>query len=76
MKAQMRYADRSASAGGGDRRRRRKAAGAVTIKDPTSGAMAGGVADNKTWREDRPGQVTVPRGELIAAVRRILSELR
>ncbi len=77
MKAQMRYADRRLSPAavivGGDER----AAGAVTIKDLDLGrALAAGVADNKTWREDRPGQVTVPRGELIAAVRRILSELR
>ncbi len=77
MRAQMRYADRRLSPAavifGGDER----AAGQVTIKDLDLGrAMAGGVADNNTWREDRHGQVTVPRGELIAAVRRILSELR
>src|SRR5579871_1075680 len=73
MRAQMRYADRRLSPAavilGGDER----AAGAVTIKDLDLGReLAGGVADNKAWREDRPGQVTVPRGELIAELRRIL----
>ncbi|HXQ12561.1 MAG TPA: histidine--tRNA ligase [Caulobacteraceae bacterium] len=75
MKAQMRYADRRLSPAavivGGDER----AAGAVTIKDLDLGrALAARVADNKTWREDRPGQVTVPRGELVAAVRRIIGD--
>jgi hypothetical protein len=34
------------------------------------------VADNKTWREDRPGQVTVPRAALVTAVRRIIESAR
>jgi histidyl-tRNA synthetase len=73
MKAQMRYADRRLSPAavivGGDER----AAGAVTIKDLDLGrALASGVQDNRTWREDRPGQITVPRTELVAAVRRIV----
>jgi histidyl-tRNA synthetase len=73
MRAQMRYADRRLSPAavimGGDER----AAGQVTIKDLDLGReLAGGVADNRQWRADRPGQVTVPRGELVATVRAIL----
>ncbi len=77
MKAQMRYADRRLSPAavivGGDER----AAGTVTIKDLDLGrALAAGVSDNKTWREDRPGQVTVSRAELVSAVRRIVEPRR
>ena len=73
MRAQMRYADRRLSPAavivGGDER----AAGQVTIKDLDLGReLAAGVADNKTWRDERPGQITVPRADLVAAVRRIV----
>ena len=48
-------------------------AGAVTIKDLDLGrALAQGMSDNQAWRAERPGQVTVPRGEMIARVRAIL----
>jgi histidyl-tRNA synthetase len=73
MRAQMKYADRRLSPAavilGGDE----IAAGQVTIKDLDLGReLAAGVSDNQQWRADRPGQVTVPRGELIAQVRAIL----
>ena len=73
MRAQMKYADRRLSPAavilGGDE----LAAGQVTIKDLDLGrVLASGVADNQQWRADRPGQVTVPRGELVAHVRTIL----
>jgi histidyl-tRNA synthetase len=73
MKAQMKYADRRMSPAvvilGGDE----IAAGTVTIKDLDLGRqMAQGVTDNKEWREGRPGQVTVPRGELVQVIRRIV----
>jgi len=73
MRAQMKYADRRLSPAavilGGDE----LAAGQVTIKDLDLGrALAGGVADNQQWRADRPGQVTVARGELVAKVGAIL----
>ncbi|HEY0053302.1 MAG TPA: histidine--tRNA ligase [Caulobacteraceae bacterium] len=69
MKAQMKYADRRRAPAvvmlGGDE----LAAGQVTIKDMALGrALAAGVADNQAWREGRPGQVTVERGELVASV--------
>ncbi|HEX4181376.1 MAG TPA: histidine--tRNA ligase [Caulobacteraceae bacterium] len=73
MRAQMKYADRRLSPAavilGGDE----IAAGQVTIKDLDLGReLANGVSDNRQWREDRPGQVTVARDALIAGVRAIL----
>jgi histidyl-tRNA synthetase len=73
MKAQMKYADRRLSPAAviiGDDER---AAGAVTIKDLDLGrALAGQVADNAAWRAERPGQQTIPRTEMVAAIRRII----
>ncbi|WP_333585860.1 histidine--tRNA ligase [Phenylobacterium sp.] len=73
MKAQMKYADRRLSPAavilGGDE----IAAGQVTIKDLDLGrALAAGVKDNSQWREERPGQMTVPRAELAPTIRKIL----
>ena len=73
MRAQMKYADRrlapAAIIMGGDER----ANGQVTIKDLDLGrALSSGVGDNEAWRAERPGQVTVPRGELVPVVRRII----
>ena len=49
------------------------AAGTVTIKDLALGReLASGVADNAAWKAERPGQQTIPRGELVAAVRKII----
>ena len=77
MKAQMKYADRRLSPAavilGGDE----IAAGQVTIKDLDQGrALASKVSDNAEWREGRPGQVTVARGELVATVQRIVEAAR
>jgi histidyl-tRNA synthetase len=73
MKAQMKYADRRLSPAvlmlGGDE----IAAGTVTIKDLDRGReLAAGVTDNAAWKAERPGQVTVPRDQMVAAVRSIL----
>jgi len=73
MRPQMKYADRRMSPAavilGGDE----LAAGAVTIKDLDLGrALAADISDNREYRESRPGQQTVPRAELVAAIRRIL----
>ena len=47
--------------------------GKVTIKDLDLGrALSAGVTDNAEWREQRPGQQTIDRGELVAAVRKII----
>jgi len=73
MRPQMKYADRRLSPAaviiGGDE----LANGTVTIKDLDLGRkLAAGVSDNEQWRADRPGQVTVPRAELLETVRRIV----
>ena len=73
MKAQMKYADRRMAPAvvimGGDE----IAAGTVTVKDLDLGRqMAAGITDNNQWREGRPGQVTVPRSELVGVLRKIV----
>jgi histidyl-tRNA synthetase len=73
MKAQMKYADRRISPAaimlGGDE----ISAGKVTIKDLDRGrALSSGVADNAEWRDQRPGQQTVDRADLVATVRKIV----
>ncbi|MBN9435050.1 MAG: histidine--tRNA ligase [Bosea sp.] len=72
-KAQLKYADKRNSPcvviQGGDE----KAKGVVQIKDLALGKqLSAGIADNATWREERPAQVEVPESDLVAAVRRIL----
>jgi histidyl-tRNA synthetase len=73
MKAQMKYADRRLSPAAimiGDDE---IAAGTVTVKDLDLGRnLAAKITDNQVWRNERPGQATIPRGELVAFVRRIL----
>ena len=73
MKAQMKYADRRLSPAAimiGDDE---LAAGTVTIKDLDLGReMAGALKDHGAWKSERPGQVTAPRGEMVAIVRSIL----
>ena len=73
MKAQMKYADRRGSPcvviQGGDER----AAGTVQIKDMVEGArQAAAIAGHEEYKEVRPGQVTVPEGDLVAEVRKVL----
>jgi len=73
MKAQMKYADRRGAPAavilGGDE----IAAGQVTIKDLDAGrAAAAGIADNEAWKAERPGQVALPRDQLVSAIRRII----
>ena len=75
MRPQMKYADRRLSPAaviiGGDE----FAAGTVTLKDLDLGReLASGVTDNAAWRAERPGQMTVPRAELVAAVRKIVDQ--
>ena len=73
LKAQMKYADRRMSPAailiGGDE----LAAGTVTIKDLDLGRRLATGADVETWRSERPGQFTVPRAEMVAAVRDIVN---
>jgi histidyl-tRNA synthetase len=74
MKAQMKYADRRGSPcviiQGGDER----AKGEVTIKDLIEGAArAKEIIGNVAWREERPGQFTVPASQMVDAVRQVLA---
>ncbi|HEX7885735.1 MAG TPA: ATP phosphoribosyltransferase regulatory subunit, partial [Phenylobacterium sp.] len=73
MKAQMKYADRRLSPAAVIVGEDELAAGTVTVKDLDLGReLASKVADNAEWRGQRPGQQTIARGELVAALRRIL----
>jgi histidyl-tRNA synthetase len=73
MKPQMKYADRRGAPAaiilGGDE----IAAGTVTIKDLDLGrALAANIENNDAYKSARPGQQTVPRDQLVAAVRAIV----
>ncbi|WP_374469160.1 histidine--tRNA ligase [Phenylobacterium sp.] len=75
MKAQMKYADRRLSPAAVIVGEDELAAGTVTVKDLDLGrALSAKVTDNAEWREQRPGQQTVPRGELVATIRKILDQ--
>ncbi len=75
MKAQMKYADRRLSPAAVIVGEDELAAGTVTIKDLDLGrALSAKVTDNAEWREQRPGQQTVPRADLVATVRKILDQ--
>ena len=74
MKAQMKYADKRGSPcvviQGGDE----CVKGEITIKDLIEGAeRSKAIADNIAWREERPGQFTVPETDLVKAVRGVLA---
>ena len=73
MRPQMKYADRRNSPAvvivGEDE----VAKGTVTIKDLEMGALkAKAIQSNEEYREARPGQVEVPRGEMVATIRSIV----
>ena len=74
MKAQMKYADKRLSPvaviEGSDER----AKGVITLKDLILGAeQAKEIKDRAQWATGAQAQVTVPRGELVAAVKKILA---
>lgn len=73
MKAQMKYADRRLAPAAIIIGEDELAAGTATVKDLDLGrALSAGVTDNAAWREQRPGQATIPRAELVPAIRKIL----
>lgn len=73
LRPQMKYADRRLSPAAVIVGEDELAAGTVTVKDLDLGrTLAAQVADNAAWREQRPGQQTVPRGDLVTVLRRIL----
>ena len=77
MKAQMKYADRRLSPAAVMLGEDELAQGTVTIKDLDLGReLAKGIKDNEAWRAERPGQVTVPRAELVQRIRAILEPSR
>jgi len=46
--------------------------GVVQVKDLAEGAeAAASITDNAAWKMERPGQYTVPRGELVEFVKTI-----
>lgn len=73
MRPQMKYADRRGAPAvvivGEDERNK----GTVTIKDLIVGAQkAKAIKDNTEWREARPGQVEVPREEMVKTIQGML----
>lgn len=53
-----------------------KSQAVVTLKDMTVGReKAKAVGDRKEWLMARPGQVIVPRSDLVAAIRKLLAEI-
>jgi histidyl-tRNA synthetase len=73
---QLKYADRCgvplALLYGSDE----KARGVVTLKDLDAGRRrAEAIEGRAEWLEERPGQLEVPRGELLPAVRRLLARI-
>jgi histidyl-tRNA synthetase len=74
MKAQLKYADRRSAAiaviEGADERAR----GEVTLKDLVAGAeLAKSIESRAAWVKERPAQTSVPRSELVAKIREMLS---
>ena len=77
MRAQMRYADKRFSPAAVILGEDEIAAGQVTVKDLDLGReLAAGMKSHAEYREERPGQVTAPRAELVATVRAIVERRR
>jgi histidyl-tRNA synthetase len=77
MKAQMKYADRRGAPCVVIQGEDERAQGVVTIKDLLEGSrLSGEIEDRAEWREARPAQFSVPEGEMVAAVRKLLDEQR
>lgn len=74
MKPQMKYADRRNAPCVVIEGSNERAAGTLEIKDLVEGAKrAAAIKDNKAWREERPAQETIRRGDLVSAVRALLA---
>lgn len=74
MRAQVKYADRRGAPVAVIEGEDERAQGIVTLKDLILGAeMSREIEDNAKWREGQPAQVSVPRAELVQAVRDILA---
>ena len=77
MRPQMKYADRRMAPAAVIIGEDEFAAGTVTIKDLDLGRdLSKAVTDNAAWKAERPGQQTIPRTDLVAAVRKIVDAAR
>ena len=77
MRAQMKYADRRLSPAAVILGEDEIAAGRVTVKDLDLGReLAAAIKGHETYREERPGQVTAARSDLVATVRAIVERMR
>jgi histidyl-tRNA synthetase len=77
MRAQMRYADKRLSPAAVILGEDEIAAGQVTVKDLDLGReLAAGIKSHAEYRDERPGQVTAPRADLVATVRAIVERPR
>lgn len=73
MRAQMKYADRRGSPVAVIEGEDERAAGQVTLKDLILGTeVSREITDNAEWRESQAAQVTVPRADMVEAVKAIL----
>ncbi|MDE1174809.1 MAG: histidine--tRNA ligase [Parvibaculaceae bacterium] len=74
MRAQVKYADKRGAPVAVIEGEDERAQGIVTLKDLILGAeMSREIEDNAKWREGQPAQVSVPRADLVQAVKDILA---
>lgn len=74
MKAQMKYADRRGAPVAVIEGEDERAAGQVTLKDLILGTeVSREITDNAEWRESQAAQITVPRADMVEAVKVILA---
>jgi histidyl-tRNA synthetase len=77
MKAQMKYADRRNSPCAVIVGSNERAAGKVQLKDLALGKqLSATIADNATWKAERPAQKEIDRTDLVAEVRAIVEASR
>jgi len=75
MRAQMKYADKRGAPVTVIEGEDERAEGKVTLKDLILGTeVSREIEDNAEWRESQAAQVTVPRSELVPAVKAILEK--
>ncbi len=74
MKAQMKYADRRGAPVAVIEGEDERASGQVTLKDLILGTeVSREITDNAEWRESQAAQITVPRADMVEAVKVILA---
>ncbi|UXN06844.1 histidine--tRNA ligase [Bartonella sp. HY761] len=74
MRSQMKYADRRNAPCVVIQGSNEREAGTVEIKDLLEGLrLSAEIADNETWRQSRPAQVTVDEADLVQEVQKILA---